>query len=345
MRHAAVTFAAQVKQLVENGETFDAIWCTDMVSLAEFVGLAPPCIAALPRIAYFHENQLTYPDDHASKRDLHFAYTNFTTALAADEVWFNSGYHRDVFLDALRTWLMKMPDHKPADEINAITNKSNIQPPGIDPYFGTSNSPDEAINAPRKPGPTRLLWAARWEEDKNPKLFFDALDQLDQRGVDFRISVLGESFRQSPACFEHAKKRFADRIDHFGFVEDRKSYFEVLRAADVAVSTARHEFFGIAMVEAVAAGCIAIAPDALAYPQVLGEICKAGGGVLYKTDDSKRNTTAPLADAIEQMNPQVHDINRHSATKNSNAIAMQQYHWSTRSAAMDRQCEQTAIVF
>ena len=41
----------------------------------------------------------------------------------------------------------------------------------------------------------------------------------------------------------------------------------MLRKAHVVVSTARHDFQGLAVLEAVAAGCIPLVPDRLAYPE------------------------------------------------------------------------------
>ena len=42
------------------------------------------------------------------------------------------------------------------------------------------------------------------------------------------------------------------------------------------LSTARHEFFGVAVVEALLAGCLPWLPDRLSYPELL----PAGGGGL-----------------------------------------------------------------
>ena len=54
-----------------------------------------------------------------------------------------------------------------------------------------------------------ILWNHRWEYDKNPALFFDALSQLT---VDFNLSVIGESFRNTPPLFDDAKEQFKDQI-------------------------------------------------------------------------------------------------------------------------------------
>ncbi len=56
MRHSAITFAEEVGKRVENGERWDLVFCSDMLNLAEFLGLGPAAIKALPSIVYFHEN-------------------------------------------------------------------------------------------------------------------------------------------------------------------------------------------------------------------------------------------------------------------------------------------------
>jgi glycosyltransferase involved in cell wall biosynthesis len=284
MRHAAITFAEQVSELVRNGHEWDVLFCTDMLNLAEFLGLSPPHICRLPRVVYFHENQLTYPRRHEDQRDLHFAFTNMTTALAGDRVWFNSAFHRETFLDALSGLLKRMPDYQPTAAVASIRKKSEIRFPGVEP------SPPRTIRAP---GHMRILWAARWEHDKDPDCFFRSLYRLQEQGCHFRLSVLGESFGDVPACFDEARRRLADRIDHWGYLPDREDYRQALRAADVVVSTARHEFFGIATVEAAVAGCYPVLPNRLAYPEVFG--CEPG--CLYD------GTEAGLVQRLLELSP------------------------------------------
>lgn len=261
MRHAAVTFADQVRSRVARGQRWDRLCCSDMLNLAEFRGLAPPQVCRLPTVVYFHENQLTYPVRFESERDYQFAMTNMTSALAADAVWFNSSFHRDAFLTALDVFLRRMPDCQPTQAPERIRAKTRICPPGVHPL------PDRRG---RRPGPLRILWAARWEHDKNPEDFFEALRVLDERAVAFRVSVVGEQFRDSPEVFAEARRTFADRIDRWGYLEDRADYEAALLDADVFVSTARHEFFGLSAVEATLAGAYPLLPQRLAYPEIFG---------------------------------------------------------------------------
>ncbi|GAG13349.1 unnamed protein product, partial [marine sediment metagenome] len=117
----------------------------------------------------------------------------------------------------------------------------------------------------------RILWSARWEYDKDPEAFFKAIDVLDTKGIDFRLSVIGGGReREIMPVFEWAQDRFRKKIEHWGYLEAREKYVDVLSKADVIVSTAQHEFFGIGMLEAVAAGAYPLVPNRLVYPETLG---------------------------------------------------------------------------
>jgi glycosyltransferase involved in cell wall biosynthesis len=259
MRHAAVTFAEQVCRMLPQGARWDVLFCSDMLNLAEFLGLALKEVRDLPSILYFHENQLTYPVRVENERDYQFGMTNMTSALAARAVWFNSAFHRDSFLRALEALLNRMPDYQPFDAVTRIRTKSAVFPPGVHRF---------APRCPREPGPMRILWAARWEHDKNPEEFFEAIGLLQERQIPFRISVLGEQFREIPEVFARARQHFADRIDRWGYRQDRADYEAALLEADVFVSTAAHEFFGLSAVEATLAGAYPLVPKRLAYPEV-----------------------------------------------------------------------------
>ncbi|MFC1739606.1 DUF3524 domain-containing protein [Planctomycetota bacterium] len=261
MRHSAIHFAQQAKELISEGEIWDIIFCSDILNLAEFLGLVGQSVQKLPSIVYFHENQLTYPVRFESERDYQFAMTNTTTALAATDVWLNSSFHRDSFLEALEKFLKQMPDFQPLDAVEKIRIKSSIYPPGIE---------DIKPSIKKDTGPIHILWAARWEHDKNPEDFFEALKILKNSNVDFSISVIGRQFRDSPEIFLWAKDYFAENIEHWGYQKTRTEYEQILQQADVIVSTARHEFFGLSVLEAISAGAYPLLPKRLSYPEILG---------------------------------------------------------------------------
>ena len=91
---------------------------------------------------------------------------------------------------------------------------------------------------------------------------------MADRGVPFRVIVCGEQFRTAPPIFAEARRRLADRIEHWGFAADRATYHALLGRADVVVSTAIHEFFGLAVLEAAAAGAMPLLPRRLSYVEL-----------------------------------------------------------------------------
>jgi glycosyltransferase involved in cell wall biosynthesis len=276
MRHGCSVLARQVAEALSPGQElpWDVLFATSMLDLAGFIGLAPRALASLPRVAYFHENQAEYPLRAQEPRDVHFLITHLTTCLAADEVWFNSAYNQRTLLEGLGRLMKQVPDYRDSSWVEAVRKRGRIEPPGVPLVAGPSPS-DAERSASLQPverahPPLHVLWAARWEHDKDPITLFRALAMLVERGVPFRVSVLGERFGQTPACFDAARWNLEDRVVHFGFAEDRATYEAALRQADVFVSTALHEYFGIAVVEAASAGCHLVLPDRLVYPELHG---------------------------------------------------------------------------
>jgi glycosyltransferase involved in cell wall biosynthesis len=325
MRHSAVTFADQVTKLLTKEEAPDLIFCSDMLNLAEFVALAPDHISELPKIIYFHENQLTYPVRFEDERDYQFVMTNLTGALAADVVWFNSRYHMNSFLDALVKFLKSMPDFQPLQAVEIIRAKSSVHHPGI----ARINSLSE-----RKPGPLRILWAARWEHDKNPELFFEALEILRRDKVQFKLSVIGQSFRDQPDVFAEARRNFADCIDHWGYQQTRADYEKVLQQADVIVSTANHEFFGISILEAIAAGAYPFVPDRLSYPEIIG-LSEVENTEQFFYDGSAHD----LADKLGRLTLRINEGALFSSDINP-AVLTDRFKWQNLAPQYDRAFEQ-----
>ncbi|MFA6498951.1 MAG: DUF3524 domain-containing protein [Desulfurivibrionaceae bacterium] len=245
------------------GKTFDRILCSSLVDVAALRGLLPSHLRGIPLLTYFHENQFAYPVQVSEARDVHFGLTNLTTALASDSLAFNSQYNLDSFLVGCRELLVKMPDMSLPGYEAMIRAKATILHPGLD-FSGI-----DSCLAERQTGRVPVLvWNHRWEHDKNPELFFDTLCGFADQGVPFGLIVLGESFRSQPPVFVQAAQRLAPHIVHFGYAEDRQEYCRLLCQGDIVVSTARHEFYGIAVLEAVRAGCRPLVPDRLSYREL-----------------------------------------------------------------------------
>lgn len=91
-----------------------------------------------------------------------------------------------------------------------------------------------------------LIWPHRWEHDKNPKQFIDALLELNKRRRQFRVSIIGEAFQTQPACFDGVQEQLGGKLINFGYLK-RDEYFQCLLDGDIVISTADHEFYGVSM--------------------------------------------------------------------------------------------------
>lgn len=271
MRGAALVFARRLRADAERLSGLRGIFASSLLDAAALRGLLPPAARRLPLLLYCHENQLDYPVRVADRRDYHYAWTNLQSVLAADRVLWNSAFNRDSFLEELPRFVKRMPDARPRGLGNAVRERSEVLPvplPVAEIEAAAAAGPD---GSPGRTGPCRVLWNHRWEHDKDPELFFSSLARLAGEGLPFEVAVLGQVFERRPGVFARARRALGDRIAAWGYVEDRSDYLRELARADVAVSTARHEFQGLAILEAAAAGAVPLVPDALAYPEIWPE--------------------------------------------------------------------------
>ena len=266
MRHAAVHTATQIEKLRSTDNHWDIIFCSDMLNLAELKGLEPQLFSQAIAVLYFHENQLTYPwsekdRDIQAGRDNHYGFINYVSALAADFVFFNSEYHRDSFLGALPNFLKGFPDYNELETVERIEKHSQVLNLGLDLLAF------DAFAVSREPAVPVLLWNHRWEYDKNPKDFFEALCTLQGDNIDFKLIVMGENFSRQPEEFEEARVRLADKLLHFGYAESFEEYAQWPQRADIIPVTSYQDFFGGSIVQAMYCGVIPLLPNRLAYPQ------------------------------------------------------------------------------
>jgi glycosyltransferase involved in cell wall biosynthesis len=260
MEGAAIHFA---ELLNNSAELPDRILVTDMLDLATFKGLLKEELRKVPVRLYFHENQFAYPlSGQEDREEFQYAWKNFTSALAADTLIFNSAYNRDTFFCGLTALLDRLPDHSPKKLVNRLRLSASIIPVGLElPKFEARS---EVIE-----GPPVILWNHRWEHDKGPDEFFELLFELKQEGFPFKLIVLGERYKKTPAIFDKAREILTEEIVHWGFAPDRPTYWSTLRKADILPITSKHDFFGISVAEAIHAGVQPLLPKAMAYPELI----------------------------------------------------------------------------
>ncbi|HYQ70600.1 MAG TPA: DUF3524 domain-containing protein [Gammaproteobacteria bacterium] len=233
---------------------------TSMTDLATLRGLVPE-LARLPTLVYCHENQFAYPPGGQQVGSVEPMMVNLYTLLAADRVVFNSAWNRDSCLDGIQHLLDRMPDAVPPGVVAQIAAKSRVLPVPLDAGWFASDTAGRATE------PLTLVWNHRWEYDKGPERLLAALLQLQQSGMNFRVHILGQQFREQPAVFAEIRTRLGTRIGSWGMVAPVADYRRVLQRSHVVLSTALHEFQGLAVQEAVACGCIPLVPDRLAYKE------------------------------------------------------------------------------
>ena len=318
MRHSPIEFAKQIAELVKAGQHWDAVVCTDMLDLATLKGLYPELP---PAVLYFHENQFEYPNRHSKRSDLHFPFTNLTSALCADEVWFNSEFNLTSMLDGITSTLKLLPDYPPIESVDAIREKSLVQSPGID--VGGESEPASVLTTASS-NPIKIVWAARWEHDKGPEWLLEVLNDLKAQSVDFSISIVGQQYHKQPEAFGQIQQLHSDKIDQWGFVP-RAVYDQVLIDADVFLSTANHEFFGLSFVESVARGCCPVVPNGMAYPGLMKPVSGAET-LLYETPKQ----AVDIIESIWRTPEEYRSVAQALAEHFSNTYA-----WPVRASQMD----------
>lgn len=255
---------------------YDLLIATSMVDLASLRGFVP-ALTRIPTLVYCHENQFAYPDNpnqpglnHFNKLDA--AMVSLYTALCADRLVFNSEYNRRTFLAGVSRLLRTLPDHVPAGIEQRLAGSSVLPVPvGLD------------LQAIPRPGKRNnqileLVWNHRWEHDKGIDLLLQVVNNVIDRNLPIRFHILGQQFRRQPGEFALIRKLLLEqgqsnpRLEpRLGNIADRGEYLSELAACDVVLSTARHDFQGLAVIEAGTLGCTPLCPADLAYPEYLDE--------------------------------------------------------------------------
>ena len=312
MHGAFLTLAEDVAAVVESGWQPDVILASSMMDVAAFAGAVRHVAPGTPIATFFHESQFTYPLSPADKVDFTYQMKNWGSAAVSDLVIFNSEYHRSVFGDEASRFLNAFPDEKQNQHVADVVDAAVVLPVGVD-LSGLVGDRRAHAGAPL------IVWNQRWEHDKGPEELEVIVAGLIDSDIPFTVAMCGEVFVSVPPAFERITTMLGHRLVHQGYA-DRDAYENLLRAASVVLSTAHQEFFGIAVVEGIAAGAHPVLPNRLVYPERVESIGGDPARCLYDTPD----------DAVELIISAL-GVPTDSALRES----AQQYDWSVVSELYD----------
>jgi hypothetical protein len=123
---AANWFAEQLCQHFSGH--IDILFTSEAMNLESLVRLVPD-LAARPSVVYFHDNHL--PEVNSTRHGP-FDLINLNTASVATEVWFNSNYHLQEFLDRGSALVARHAELAGRNPMPAITAKARLFPPPMD---------------------------------------------------------------------------------------------------------------------------------------------------------------------------------------------------------------------
>ena len=259
----------------------DALVASTPIDLATVLGLLDRSKRRPPTLLYMHESQIGYPPGPKGGQPYRAMIDDWNAITSADRVAVASRFHADLLLARMPDFADGLVDGS-GTKVKSILKNLHVLPVGVD---------DSGLHPITLGGPIRVLWNHRWSHDKNPGEFVHAVTILAAEGYEFELYALGEVERGGEKAHGRLKSRLADRILLSG-PQTYDTYRQALRRSDLAISTARHEFFGLAIAEAITAGARPVVPDRLAYPEIVPD--RFSSQFLYQRSllESLRSTLA-----------------------------------------------------
>jgi alpha-1,6-mannosyltransferase len=151
----------------------------------------------------------------------------------------------------------------------------------------------QPVEAPVPDGVLRLVHAGRMSREKYPQLAITAAAELHRRGVPVELTIAGTGphvdwLRQQA---EDAPVRF------LGYVDGREELARLYGTADISLSVAPTETFGLAVLEALACGTPVVTADVGGARELVDETCADWGAP----------RAAALADAVQRLRTRLVD--------------------------------------
>lgn len=259
-RSLLISPARFAEAIAESSAQIDALVASTPIDLATVMGLLDPGIPRPPTLLYMHESQIGYPPGPKGGRAHGGIINDWRSISAADRVAVATRFHQSVLVKQMPPFVEELIEGA-GSKLESMLSSIEILPIGID----TSRLAPTTIT-----GPIRVMWNHRWSHDKGPGEFAHALSVLAGEGHKFGVYALGEVERSGRRAYEHLLNQLNDRVILSGYQEE-DAYLRALCRSDLVVSSAQHDFFGLAVAEAIAAGARPLLPQRLSYPEIVPE--------------------------------------------------------------------------
>jgi len=176
------------------------------------------------------------------------------------------------FYRVVASLFARLPDFVPERVVDAMEEKTEVLPVPLLPVVEAQASawrPEEKSRA------LRILWNARFEHDKGG----EGTSSYSQGPGTVRAPLSARCYRATVSQFTRgvflqSNGIFEHRLVQFGYMDSAADYHALQAGADIILSTALHEFQGLAVMQAVRAGCMPLVPDRLAYREMYPEHCR-----------------------------------------------------------------------
>jgi glycosyltransferase involved in cell wall biosynthesis len=179
-----------------------------------------------------------------------------------------------------RDYLLRLPGSAGARVV--------VMPFGVDPGRMTPAAPPPAGDT----GGVRLISVGRLVWQKAYPLLLRACARLRERGVDLRLTIIGEGEERQALETLRDQLGLRDRVDLPGALAAAQ-VATALRAADLFVLSSVSEGFGMVLLEAMACGLPVVAPELNGLPEVVTD---GDDGLLFRPGSDEA-----LARAIEAL--------------------------------------------
>ncbi len=232
----------------------------DMMIMSESLNYLPlytmyrEYFKALPTVMFVHCTEL---DFHPLIRSQSSMWGELGTMTVVDRVHFFSEASKRLTLSRGKEYLSDL-------QLEKIEKKSRVMP--LPMYL--KDLDDWSMPLPAQRTVPTIMFNHRLDPDKQYLTFFNALDAVFDKGIDFRVYICGQpsSSKRDPVVQKFLQK-WGSKVLHYGLVTDRKVYADLLKQSEFVVN-ACEEVMGISACEAAYCGAWPIVFNAGALPDI-----------------------------------------------------------------------------